>query len=225
MRLLVVEDEPDLARVIVRRLKEEGYGVDLAGDGEQALGFVNVVKYDGIILDQLLPVRDGLSFLKEIRNRGDSTPVLILTALDALEAKVKGLDAGADGYLTKPFAFEELFARVRALLRREGERCQGTRLAVADLTLDTVTHRVTRSGQEIQLTAKEYALLEYLLRHPDRVLSRSQIAEHVWDYDFTGLSNVVDVYIRYLRRKIDDLFAPKLIQTVRGIGYRLRVPE
>ncbi|HHV58571.1 MAG TPA: response regulator transcription factor [Firmicutes bacterium] len=225
MRLLVVEDEPDLAQVVVRRLKEAGYAVDLARDGEEALDFLAAVRYDCVILDQLLPKQDGRSVLKALRSRGDNTPVLILTALDALEDKVKGLDAGADDYLTKPFAFEELLARVRALLRRSGEEHRGPILTVADLELNTVTHQVTRDGQEIKLTAKEYALLEYLMRHPNQVLSRSQIAEHVWDYDFTGLSNVVDVYIRYLRRKVDDGFEPKLIQTVRGTGYQLRAPE
>lgn len=226
MRLLLVEDEAALAQVIVRRLKDAGYAVDWVADGEEALSYAQAVPYDGLILDQLLPRRDGLSVLRELRRRGDKAPVLVLTALDALEDKVKGLDAGADDYLTKPFAFEELLARVRALLRRRGEPCDGPVLRVADLALDTTTHKVTRAGQEIYLTAKEYAVLEYLMRHPDQVLSRAQIAEHVWDYDFTGLSNVVDVYIRYLRRKVDGpAYEPKLIQTVRGVGYRLQVPQ
>lgn len=225
MRFLVVEDEPGLAGSIHRRLKEEGYGVDVVTDGEEALAFLAATDYDLVILDLMLPRVDGLEVLRRMRFSRVAAPVLILTARDALEDKVLGLDTGADDYLTKPFAFEELLARVRALLRREGEERPGTVLKVGDLEMDTVAHSVTRSGKSIELTAREYTLLEYLMRNAGRVLTRSQIGDHVWDYDFGGTSNIVDVYIRYLRRKVDDGFAFKIIQTVRGCGYRLRVPE
>ncbi|MBC7342854.1 MAG: response regulator transcription factor [Clostridia bacterium] len=224
MRLLVVEDEPNLLQAMVRRLKEEGYGVDGATDGEEALAYVATVAYDAIILDLMLPRLSGLEVLREMRNRRLLYPVLILTARDATEDKVKGLDLGADDYLTKPFSFDELLARLRAILRRAGQPRLGTVLKAADLEVDTIARKVTRAGQTILLTSKEYALLEYLIRNQGQVLTRSQIAEHVWDYDFNGMSNIVDVYIRYLRRKIDDPFEPKLIQTIRGSGYRLEAP-
>lgn len=225
MRLLVVEDEPSLLNTMVRRLKEEGYAVDAAKDGEEALDCAVAVAYDAVILDLMLPRLQGLDLLKEMRNRHLLYPVLILTARDAIEDKVRGLDSGADDYLTKPFSFDELLARLRAILRRAAQPRLGTLLKVADLVVDTAARKVTRSGHTIELTSKEYALLEYLVRNKGQVLTRSQIAEHVWDYDFSGMSNIVDVYIRYLRRKVDDPFEPKLIQTVRGSGYRLEEPH
>ncbi len=222
LRLLVVEDEPDLAAAVRGRLKGEGYAVDVAADGEEALAFARAVRYDVIVLDLMLPRVSGFEVLRSLRAGGVTAPVLLLTARAAVEDKVRGLDAGADDYLTKPFAFEELLARIRALTRRDLADRAGTVLRVGDLELDTVARRVTRAGRSIELTAKEYALLEYLMRNPGQVLSRTQIADHVWDYDFDGYSNVVDVYIRYLRRKVDEGFDQRLIQTVRGAGYRLR---
>ncbi|HHY38343.1 MAG TPA: response regulator transcription factor [Clostridia bacterium] len=224
MRILLIEDERGLADAIAKRLRQEGYAVDLAFDGEEAIGFADAVEYDVLILDLMLPVRDGMNVLRELRRRGNKTLVLILTARDGLKDKVAGLDAGADDYLTKPFSFEELLARIRALLRRKGLP-QNTVLKVGDLEVNPATRSVTRAGRRIFLTAKEYAVLEYLMYNSGLVVSRTQIEEHVWDYDFSGASNIVDVYIRYLRRKIDQDFSPKLIETVRGQGYRLRVPE
>lgn len=220
MRILVVEDEQRIAAFLKRGLEEEHYAVDVTYDGEEALDWAFVVDYDLIVLDILLPKKDGIQVCRELRDRGNIVPILMLTARDAVEDRVRGLDSGADDYLVKPFAFQELLARARALLRRGGET-KTTRLQVGDLVLDTVTHRATRAGRVIELTAREYALLEFLMRHPRQVLSRTQIAEHVWDYDFYSTSNVVDVYIRYLRRKIDRDFDAKLIQTVRGAGYKI----
>jgi DNA-binding response OmpR family regulator len=220
MRILVVEDERRIAAFIKRGLEEEHYAVDVAYDGEEALDWVAVVDYDLIVLDVLLPKKDGIQVCSESRAQGNKVPILMLTARDAIEDRVQGLDSGADDYLVKPFAFQELLARIRALLRRSGE-VKTTRLQVGDLVLDTLTHRATRGGRVIELTAREYALLEFLMRHPDQVLSRTQISEHVWDYDFFSTSNVVDVYIRYLRRKIDKGFKVKLIKTVRGAGYKI----
>jgi len=220
MRILVVEDERRIAAFVKRGLEEEHYAVDVAYDGEEALDWAAVVDYDLIILDILLPKKDGIQVCRELRDRGSKVPILMLTARDAVEDRVRGLDSGADDYLVKPFAFQELVARIRALLRRQSE-VKTTRMQVGDLVLDTVTRRATRSGQVIELTAREYALLEFLMRHPRQVLSRTQIAEHVWDYDFFSTSNVVDVYIGYLRRKIDRGFDVDLIQTVRGAGYKI----
>jgi heavy metal response regulator len=220
MRILVVEDERKVASFIRRGLTEEAHAVDVARDGEEALALAEAAPYDCIILDVMLPKRDGLSVLRALRARGRRTPVLLLTARDALEDKVGGLDSGADDYLTKPFAFEELLARVRALLRRGTPEGAG-RLRVADLSLDPATRRVERGGQRIDLTAKEYALLEYLLRNRGRAVSRTMIAEHVWDLSFDSETNVIDVYVTYLRKKIDAGHAPKLIHTVRGVGYLL----
>jgi heavy metal response regulator len=220
VRILVVEDERRIAAFVKRGLEEEHYAVDVAYDGEEALDWAAVVDYDLILLDILLPKKDGIQVCRELRDRGSKVPILMLTARDAVEDRVRGLDSGADDYLVKPFAFQELLARIRALLRRHGE-VKTTQLQVADLVLDTVTHRATRAGQVIELTAREYALLEFLMRHPRQVLSRTQIAEHVWDYDFFSTSNVVDVYVGYLRRKIDRDFYVKLIQTVRGAGYKI----
>jgi len=220
MRILVVEDERRITAFIKRGLEEEHYAVDVAYDGEEALDWAAVVDYDLIVLDVLLPKKDGIEVCRELRAQGNKVPILMLTARDAIEDRVQGLDSGADDYLVKPFAFQELLARIRALLRRSGE-IKTTRLQVGDLLLDTLTHRATRGGQVIELTAREYALLEFLMRHPGQVLSRTQIAEHVWNYDFFTTSNVVDVYIRYLRRKIDKGFEIKLLQTVRGVGYKI----
>ncbi len=220
MRILVVEDERRIAAFIKRGLEEEHYAVDVVYDGEEALDWADVVDYDLIVLDVLLPKKDGIQVCRESRTQGNQVPILMLTARDAIEDRVRGLDSGADDYLVKPFAFQELLARIRALLRRQGE-IKITRLQVGDLVLDTVTHRATRAGRMIELTAREYALLEFLMHHPRQVLSRTQIAEHVWNYDFFSTSNVVDVYIRYLRRKIDEGFDVKLIKTVRGAGYKI----
>ena len=220
MRVLLVEDEPRIADFIRRGLTEEGYAVDLAADGEEALDWPSVAEFDVIILDVMLPVRDGVDVCETLRRRGLRTPILMLTAKDAIEDRVRGLDSGADDYLVKPFAFAELLARIRALVRRE-PAAHGTRLQLGELVLDTPTRRVTRGGEAIELTTKEYAILEYLMRHPNQVLTRTMIAEHVWNYDFDSESNVIDVHIRNLRRKIDDASQSKLIQTVRGAGYRI----
>ena len=220
MRVLVVEDEVRIASFIRKGLQEEQYVVDVTADGDAALDFVGAASYDLIILDVMLPRRDGFSVCKEIRRRGMKTPVLMLTARDAVDDRVRGLDAGADDYLVKPFAFKELLARLRALSRRPAET-QSLQFEIGDLTLDTVTHQITRASQVIDLSAREYRLLEFLLRHRGQPLTRTQIAEGVWGYDFDAQSNVVDVYIRYLRRKVDDPFESKLIQTVRGVGYKI----
>jgi heavy metal response regulator len=220
MRVLVVEDEQKIAAFIQRGLQEEHYAVDVVADGEEALECAATTRYDLIVLDILLPGRDGFSICQELRRRDNRTPILMLTARDTVDDRVRGLDSGADDYLVKPFAFKELLARLRALARRP-PAIQGTVLTVGDLTLDTVRHQAVRGGQAIELTAKEYRLLELLMRHRNQVLTRTIIAEHVWSYDFYSESNVVDVYIRNLRRKLDDGYATKLIQTVRGVGYRL----
>ncbi len=222
MRLLYVEDEPALLQVTAKRLKAEGYGVDACMDGEEALDFIEMTDYDAIILDIMLPGRDGLSILRQMRAQGNHTPVLLLTARDTIADRVAGLDTGADDYLVKPFSFEELSARIRVLLRRTAQDTASSLLTAADLTMDLNTRRVTRGGQEIPLSQKEYAVLEYLLRNQGAVLTRDQIEQHVWSYDFEGGSNVVDVYIRYVRKKIDANHEPKLIHTVRGMGYVLR---
>jgi heavy metal response regulator len=226
MRVLLVEDEKRIADFIRKGLSEYGYAVDLAGDGEEALAWVDVAQFDIVVLDVMLPVRDGIEVCRELRGRGVQTPVLMLTARDAIEDRVRGLDSGADDYLVKPFAFAELLARLRALARRE-RSVSGSRLQVGDLVLDTTTREVFREGRAIDLTSKEYALLEYLMRHPNQVLTRTMIAEHVWNYDFDNATNVIDVHIRNLRRKIDDPFPQRLIHTVRGAGYRVsdRQPE
>lgn len=218
MRILVVEDEPSLLNFIAKGLKEEGYSVDAARDGKEGSSFMMAVDYDCIILDLMLPFIDGLTLLRQFRAAGKVTPVLILTAKDSIEDRVSGLDLGADDYLVKPFSFDELQARVRALLRRSSDNKQ-PELIMEDLTIDLLSHTVTRGGKKIELTAKEFEILEYLLRNKGRLLTRSQIAEHVWDYDFEYNSNIVDVYIGYLRRKIDHPFKKKLIHTIRGSGY------
>ena len=221
MRILLVEDDAKVARFIRNGLKEEGFAVDVAEDGQQGLDFSCDYEYDVIILDILLPKLDGISVLKTIRRHDPQTPVLMLTAMDTVEDKIRGLNKGADDYLTKPFAFEELLARIRALLRRK-YRTASTLLHVADLRVDLVSHQVFRGDREIELTPKEFSLLEYFLRNPNKVLTRTMIAEHVWDYHFDPETNIIDVYMNYLRNKIDRGFLPKLIHTVRGVGYILR---
>jgi heavy metal response regulator len=223
MRILVVEDEKKVASFIQRGLEAESYRVDVAYDGAAGLTRAREGGYDLLILDVMLPGRDGLSVLRDLRAAGQQLPVLMLTARAAVSDKVAGLDGGADDYLTKPFEWSELVARVRALLRR-GTPAPAV-LAVADLRLDPATRQVTRAGRSIELTAREYALLEFFLRRPGRVLSRALIAQHVWGVSFHTFTNVIDVYVNYLRRKIDADFEPKLIHTVRGAGYVLRVPE
>ncbi len=221
MRILIVEDEHRLASVVKRGLEEEGYAVDTVYDGDDGLALARLGHYDLIVLDLMLPGADGLSVVRTLRQQSLNTPILILTARDALDDVVRGLDGGADDYMTKPFAFQELLARVRALIRRES-MSRDPVIRIRDLEVDTVARKVRRGGRRVELTSKEYGVLEFLARNPNRVLSRTQIAEHVWDYDFTAMSNVVDVYIRHLRRKIDEGHEPKLIQTVRGSGYELR---
>ena len=221
MRLLVVEDEKKVARFINKGLEEEGYAVDLAFNGEEGLAMALDRVHDLIILDIALPKMDGLQVLKNLREKKVPTPVLLLTVRAAIEDKVLGLDSGADDYLTKPFAFQELLARIRALLRRKAEAGPPL-LQVEDLVLDPARHLVTRGGERIDLTSKEFALLEYLMRNAGRVLSRAMISEHVWDYDFDTETNVIDVYVNYLRRKIDSGREKKLIHTVRGSGYVLK---
>ncbi len=220
----MVEDEKKVASFLKKGLEEEYYAVDCAYDGEEALFMVEANDYDLILLDIMLPKLNGLEVLKGVRQRGVTIPVLMLTAKDSVEDVVKGLDAGGDDYLTKPFAFAELLARVRALLRRK-ERGAAGELRVADLVLDPATHMVRRGEQEIDLTAKEYALLEYLMRHANRVVTRTMISEHVWDYHFDPMTNVIDVYVNHLRKKIDLDSAQQLIHTVRGVGYVLQDKE
>jgi heavy metal response regulator len=222
MRLLVVEDEKKVASFIKKGLEEEGYAVDQTSDGETGLAMGLDGVHDLIILDVNLPGLDGLAVLRELRRKKIVTPVLLLTVRAAIEDKVLGLDTGADDYLTKPFAFQELLARVRALLRRKAE-AEPPLLQVADLTLDPARRVVSRGKEKIELTAKEFALLDYFMRNPGRVLTRTMIAEHVWDYDFDSMTNVIDVYVNYLRKKIDNRRERKLIRTVRGVGYVLQV--
>ena len=221
MRLLIVEDEKKMADSLKRGLEEEGYAVDVAYDGETGLYQAQTNSYDVIILDIMVPKPDGLEICRTLREQKISIPVLLLTAQDSVEMKVKGLDTGADDYLTKPFAFAELIARIRALSRRSRSEV-ALNLQIADLILDPLTRRVSRAGKEIVLTAKEYALLECFMRHPNQVLSRTILSEKVWDENFDAFTNVIDVYVNYLRNKIDRDFEPKLIQTIRGAGYVMR---
>jgi len=225
MRVLIVEDERKISAYVKRGLEEQGYAVDAVYTGRDALDWAEAAPYDLILLDILLPELDGLSVCRELRRSGLRMPILMLTARDAVDDRVAGLDAGADDYLIKPFALKELLARLRALTRRAADATKSPVLQVADLSLDTLTHRVRRGGKTIELTAKEYGVLECLLREPERVLTRTMIAEHVWNYDVFNQSNVVDVYVRNLRRKIDDGHDLKLIHTVRGAGYRLSATE
>lgn len=223
MRLLVVEDEKRIADFLCRGLQGAGYAVDAAANGGTALEQIHGTDYDLVILDMMLPDMDGLQVLEKIRNRKVGPPVLILSARGGLDDRVKGLETGADDYLTKPFAFVELLARVRALLRRGQPTPE--KLQVADLALDAIRRKVTRSGETIELAPKEFGILEYMMRNRGRPLSRTMIVEHVWDMDYDGLTNIVDVYIRHLRSKIDDKWPLKMIQTVRGIGYMLDTPD
>lgn len=221
MRLLFAEDERDLNRILTKKLTEEGYSVDSCHDGEEAIDYLNAIHYDGVILDVMMPKADGFAVLENMRKQGIDTPVLFLTARDAVSDRVHGLDLGASDYLVKPFSMEELMARVRALTRRSYDT-QSSTLTAADLTMELRSHTVTRAGKTIELSAKEYALLSYLLHNKNLVLTREQIEDHIWNADYEGGTNVVDVYIRYLRKKVDDGFEPKLIHTVRGVGYVLR---
>lgn len=221
MRLLLVEDERKISANMKRALEEEGYAVDAVYTGRDGLDWALSTEYDVMILDILLPEMDGVTVCKELRALDNRTPILMLTARDKVQDRVRGLDAGADDYLVKPFALEELLARIRALTRRSPDLPKSPVLKIADLTLDTLTRRVRRGNKIIDLTLKEYAVLECLMREPERVLTRTQIAQHVWNYDVFNQSNVVDVYIKNLRRKIDSLAEPKLIHTVRGAGYRI----
>lgn len=221
MRILVIEDEKKIADFIKRGLKEEGYAIDIAHDGEKGLFLAKTNDYDLILLDLMLPKIDGITLCKQLKADKIAAPVIMLTAKDTVKDKVSGLDAGADDYLTKPFAFEELLARVRAILRKKQPHAVN-RLKAGDLELDLFTHKVTRAGKEITLTAKEYSLLEYLMRNGGKVVTRTMISEHVWDIDFDTFTNVIDVYINYLRNKIDSGYDHKLIQTIRGRGYMLK---
>jgi two-component system copper resistance phosphate regulon response regulator CusR len=223
MRFLVIEDEKRIADFLSRGLESAGYAVDVAGDGASAIDMVHATDYDLVILDMMLPDMDGLKVLEKIRNRKASPPVLILSARGGVDDRVKGLELGADDYLVKPFAFVELLARVRVLLRRGQPTPE--RLQVGELILDCIRRKVVRNGENIELAPKEFSILEYMMRNRGRPLSRTMIVEHVWDMDYDGLTNIVDVYIRHLRSKIDDKWPAKLIHTVRGIGYMLDIPE
>ena len=221
MRLLLAEDERDLNRLITKKLTSAGYSVDSFFDGEEAIHVLSYTDYDGVILDIMMPKADGFAVLRALRERGKTTPVLFLTARDAIADRVRGLDSGANDYLVKPFAFDELLARIRAMTRLSFGASESV-LTVGDLTLNLATQEVRRGGQPITLSAKEYALLEYLMHNQGIVLSREKIENHIWNLDYEGGTNVVDVYIRYLRKKIDEGHKEKLIHTVRGRGYVLR---
>jgi len=221
MRLLVIEDEKQLLKLIGKRLKEEGYAYDLASDGREGLNFAESIEYDCIILDIMLPSVDGFTIIKKLREKNINSPIIVLTAKSATKDKVNGLDYGADDYITKPFSFEELIARVRAMLRRKLDEKE-TVLKCRDLTLDLISREVYRNNKLIRLTTKEFSILEYFLRNKGRILTKSQIAEHVWNYEFDYHSNIIEVYIRYLRKKIDDDYEEKLIHTIRGVGYKIK---
>ena len=221
MRLLVAEDERDLNRIISKRLEAAGYNVDRCFDGEEALDFIAVGEFDAVILDIMMPKISGIEVLKALRAQNNMTPVLLLTAKDSIEDRVNGLDAGADDYLIKPFAFDELLARIRVMTRKAVGGATNL-FTLSDLVMDTKTHTVTRAGEEITLSAKEYDILEYMMMNKGTVLSREKIENHAWNFDYCGGTNVVDVYIRYLRKKIDDAHDVKLIHTVRGSGYVLK---
>lgn len=225
MRLLVVEDQKDLNDIIVRKLEREGYAVDACYDGKDALDYIAGAEYDGIILDILLPGLTGLGVLDEMRSKGNSTPVLLLTALGDVEDRVAGLDAGADDYLVKPFDFDELMARIRSMTRRSGAHTSSV-MEHKGITIDTAAHLVTREGEELELTAKEYNILEYLMHNVGRVISRDNLSSHVWNYDYDGGSNVIDVYVHHLRKKLengaDGKKYDRVIETVKGTGYIIR---
>jgi DNA-binding response OmpR family regulator len=224
MRILVIEDNYRLNSSLQMNLAHEGYSVDTAYDGQEGQDLAELTPYDLIILDILLPKKDGLEVCRELRRRRIHTPILLLTARDSVDDRVRGLDCGADDYLVKPFAMRELLARLRALLRRNHPYTNG-RLEIGDLVIDPVAHNVERDERSIDLTPKEFALLEYFMYHPNQVVTREMIEQHIWNYDFECSSNVIDVYVRRLRRKIDDPFEVKLLATVRGIGYRLAPPQ
>ena len=220
--ILIAEDEESVAELLKYNLDREGYEVGIASDGEEGLYLGEQNQYDLIILDLMLPKINGLDILSSLRSKEIETPILLLTAKDSVEDKVKGLNQGADDYLTKPFAFSELLARIRVLLRR-GKAESKTTLEIADLTLNLVSHKVSRGNEEIELTGKEYSLLEYFMRNQEKVLTRTMIAEHVWDYNFDTFTNVIDVYVNHLRKKIDKNFSTKLLHTLRGVGYVMKV--
>lgn len=224
MRILVIEDNHRLSSSLKMNLEHEGYSVDTAYDGQEGQDLAELTPYDLIILDILLPAKDGLEVCRDLRRRRVHTPILLLTARDSVDDRVQGLDCGADDYLVKPFAMRELLARLRALLRRQQPYKSG-RLEMDTLIVDPVTHSVERDGRPIELTPKEYALLEYFMYHPNQVVTRDMIEQHIWNYDFEGSSNVIDVYVRRLRRKIDDPFSTRLLTTIRGTGYRLTPPS
>ena len=221
MRILVAEDERDMNRLICQALERSGCGVDACCDGAEALDYLDGAEYDCVILDIMMPKKDGREVLRTVRDRGSAVPVILLTALDSVQDRIAGLDLGADDYLVKPFDMDELLARVRAVTRKYGTQKTSV-CTVGDLTVDTASRTVQRAGKPISLSAKEYAILSYLIRHKGAVISRTQLEDHIWNYDYTGGSNVVDVYIAYLRKKIDSGFGTKLIHTVRGAGWVLR---
>lgn len=221
MRLLIAEDEKNLNKILSQQLRDNGYSVDACFDGEDALDHIRMTDYDGVILDIMMPKLDGLEVLKKMRADRIDTPVLFLTARDSVADRVEGLDLGADDYLTKPFAFEELLARVRVLIRKKSGNKTNT-YTLADLTLDAQSREVKRGDTPISLSSKEFAILEYMIMNKNVVLSRDNLERHIWSYDYEGSSNMIDVYIRYLRKKIDEKFEPKLIHTVRGVGYVLK---
>ena len=222
MRLLVVEDEKKLNELITKKLKKEYYGVDSCFDGEEAIRYVEGTEYDAVILDIMLPKLDGFEVIKRIRAKKNKVPILLLTARDNIDDKVKGLDYGADDYLVKPFIFEELMARIRVLLRRNSGNADNV-VTIANLKVDLDAKTVFGDDLLIKLSGREYSILEYLIRNKGKILSRERIEDHIWNYDYEGGTNVIDVYIRYLRKKIDDNYTPKLIHTIRGLGYVLRV--
>lgn len=226
MRILVVEDEKNLNDIIVKKLKLEHYGVDSCFDGEEGLNYILATEYDAIILDIMLPKLSGFEILKKIRNKKIKTPVLLLTAKDSIEDRVQGLDLGADDYLIKPFSFDELLARIRVLLRRNSTSETANNIfSISNLTVDIESRTVKRDEKSIKLSTREFTILEYMIRNKGKVLSRDTIEQHIWNYDYEGGTNVIDVYIRYLRKKIDDGYTPKLIHTIRGIGYVLKVED
>ena len=222
MRLLVVEDEKKLNELITKKLKKEYYGVDSCFDGEETIRYVEATEYDAVILDIMLPKLDGFEVIKRIRAKKNKVPILLLTARDNIDDKVKGLDYGADDYLVKPFIFKELMARIRVLLRRNSGNADNV-ITIANLKVDLDAKLVFRDDMLIKLSGREYSILEYLIRNKGKILSRERIEDHIWNYDYEGGTNVIDVYIRYLRKKIDDSYTPKLIHTIRGLGYVLRV--
>lgn len=224
MRILVVEDEKNLNDIIVKKLKLEKYGVDSCFDGKEALDYIFSTDYDAVILDIMLPKLDGFEVLKKIRSQEIKTPVLLLTARDGIDDRVKGLDYGADDYLVKPFAFDELLARIRVMLRRTSNNVNNV-FTIADLIVDCDSQTVTRNNNAIKLSAREFTILEYMIRNKEKVLTRDKIEQHIWNYDYEGGTNVIDVYVRYLRKKIDNDYTPKLIHTIRGVGYVLKVEK